>query len=47
MWVNIDFSLDIADIINYLKELDYQGPIYLSYKNKKKHLKFYCIFRVY
>ena len=36
MWVNIDFSLDIADIINYLKELDYQGPIYLSFNTLKK-----------
>lgn len=30
MWVNIDFSLSITDVISYLKRLDYQGPIYLT-----------------
>lgn len=31
MWVNIDFSLSIGEIISYLKTLDSSTPIYISF----------------
>ena len=31
MWVNIDFSLSVEEIISYLKTLDPKVPIYISF----------------
>ena len=33
MWVNIDFSLSVEEIISYLKTLDPKVPIYISFNN--------------
>ena len=31
MWVNIDLTISLEEIISYLKSLNYSGPIYISF----------------